>query len=366
MTTTALAYQQAIMPVDPGAIAAAEAVKARIQSAYIMAMQRPRNFMESRSRIIDACKRPEFASKVEYSKPVGNTKIVGPSIRFAELAVREWGNVITETQLVYEDEKVRRIKVTVTDLETNASFSKEIHVTKTVERASAAGRELIGKRKNSYNKDVYIVVATDEELHNKEAALISKVIRNEGLRLIPQDIIDDAVETARATIRDRDAKDPKAEMKRLADAFSRINISPKNLEKYLGHPLDIVSVSELQDLRGVYTAVSSGDASWAEYISKPEEKTPVTDLNEVLKPKADEPGQETNSPADPPKPEHKPTAKELEEMRADMVAEIADRGIALSEIEKIVGAYANKWTAKQVAEIRAKHLPNLLAELAGA
>ena len=37
-----------------------------------------------------------------------------------------------------------------------------------------------------------------------------------------------------------------------------------------------------------------------------------------------------------------------------------------AEIEKIVGAYANKWTAKQVAEIRAKHLPNLLAELAGA
>ena len=62
----------------------------------------------------------------------------------------------------------------------------------------------------------------------------------------------------------------------------------------------------------------------------------------------------------------RPTAVELEEMRADMVAEIESRGVALAEIEKMVGAYSNKWTPKQVADIRAKHLPNLLAELMGA
>lgn len=356
MSIPALAYQQTLMPVDPGAIAAAEAVKARIQSAYIMAMQRPRNEMQSRSRILEACKRPEFASRVEYAKPVCGKKMVGPSIRFAELAVREWGNVITETQLVYEDDNVRRVKVTVIDLETNATFGKEIQIKKTVERRDGKGREIVGERTNTYGEKVFIVLATDEELHTKEAALISKVIRNEGLRLIPQDIIDEGIEVARKTLHNRDAQDPKAALKKIVDAFGNVGISPKQLEVYLGHGLDIISPAEIQDLRGVYQAVSSGEASWAEYVAKPESKAPANDVNDLLKQQA-EPAAANDK---------RPTAVELEEMRVDMVAEIESRGVALAEIEKMVGAYSNKWTAKQIAEIRAKHLPNLLAELAGA
>lgn len=79
------------------------------------------------------------------------------------------------------------------------------------------------------------------------------------------------------------------------------------------------------------------------------------------------PETEQPKPEVPPEPERKrPTAEELDVMRADMVDEIESKGVAYAEIEKIVGAYVNKWTPKQVAEIRAKHLPNLLAELAGA
>ena len=377
MNVPALAYQQAIMPIDPGAIAAAEAVKARIQSAYIMAMQKPRNEMQSRSRILEACKRPEFASRVEYAKPVGGKKMTGPSIRFAELAVREWGNVITETQLVYEDDNVRRVKVTVIDLETNATFGKEIQIKKTVERKDGKGREIVGERMNTYNEKVFIVLATDEELHTKEAALISKVIRNEGLRLIPQDIIDEGIEVARKTLHNRDAQDPKAALKKVVDAFGNIGISPKQLEVYLGHALDIISPAEIHDLRGVYQAVSSGEASWAEYVTKPETKAPSNDVNDLLKPQA---AKQTPAQGEPTQPEpmpaaeqpaedqkrHRPTAAELEEMRADMVAEIESRGVALAEIEKMVGAYSNKWTPKDIEKIRGKILPNLLAELAGA
>ena len=69
--------------VDPSAIAAAEAAKAEIQAAYLMALYKPRNEMDARDRIINACKRTELAARVEYSKPVGNKKIKGPSIRLA-------------------------------------------------------------------------------------------------------------------------------------------------------------------------------------------------------------------------------------------------------------------------------------------
>lgn len=292
-----LSYQQAIMPVDPGAIAAAESVKARIQSAYVMAMQRPRNEDQARSRILSACQRPEFAERVEYKKPQGKSQnketgrweenyIIGPSIRFAELAVREWGNVLVESQVVHEDDKIRRIKVTILDLETNATFGKEIQVQKIVERKSSKGRDVVGQRTNSYGDPVFIVIATDDELHNKEAAMISKVIRNEGLRLIPSDIVDEAITVARKTRRDRDAKDPKEAKKRILDAFDSIGVQPKEIEKLLGHSLDTTSPKELEDLRGIFAAIKSGEATWADYTRQADEdsKEPEPTLGAKAKP----------------------------------------------------------------------------------
>lgn len=266
-----LSYQQAMMPVDPGAIAAAESVKARIQSAYVMAMQRPRSEEQSRARILQACKDPRFAKLAEYSKPVGGQKIVGPSVRLAELCVREWGNIMSDVQVVFEDDTVRRVKVTLLDLQTNASFSKEVQIKKTVERKNGQGREIVGERTNTYGDKVFIVLSTDDELHNKEAALISKIIRNEGLRLIPSDIVDEARAVAKKALHDRDAKDPAAAKKAVLDSFMTIGVQPKNLEAYMGHSLDTVSPAELQDLRAVYQAIQSGEATWADYTRQPAE-----------------------------------------------------------------------------------------------
>lgn len=257
--------------VDPAAVAAAEAAKARIQSAYQMAIYRPRNSDDSRDRILHACKRPMFAEKVEFSKPVGGKQIKGPSIRFAELALREWGNILSDVQVIYEDTDVRRSRIMVVDLETNASFSKEIQVSKTVERKQKGDREVVGERLNTEGKTVYIVKATDDELHNKEAAQISKALRNEGLRIIPTDIVDEAMATAKATLADRDNADPDAAKKKILDSFSEIGVKPKDLEKYLGHKTDAITPKELTDLRGIYRAINDGEATWGEYIK--EEKT---------------------------------------------------------------------------------------------
>jgi hypothetical protein len=266
--------QNAIMKPDPAAVAAGEREKSRIQAAYFMAFQNPRNVEESRIRILQACKRPVFAEKAEYKKPVGGATIKGPSIRLAELALREWGNVTTETQTVYEDDNVRRVKVFCTDLETNAMFAKEITLSKTVERKNATGREVVGERINSQGEVVFIVRATDDELNTKEAALVSKVVRNEGLRLIPTDIIEEALEMARKTVHDKTKEDPAAAKHKVLDAFASIGIMPSDLEQYLGHTTDNIQPAELDNLRTIYIAIKDGEAKWADYLEKP-----VTDDN---------------------------------------------------------------------------------------
>lgn len=259
--------------VDPSAIAMAEAAKARIQAAYIMALKKPRSEDQARVRILEACRRPEFADRVEFSKPVGGKAIKGPSIRFAETALRLWENIDSDVQVIYDDDNVRRIRVRVTDLETNASFTKELSIRKTVERKSTKGRDgaVIGERVNSYGDKVYIVQATDDELMNKENALVSKAIRNEGLRLIPSDVIDEAIRTAKETLRNRDAIDPAAAKKNVVDKFAGLGVRPKELEKFLKHPLDSISPAELENLRGVYRAINDGEASWADYVVTEEE-----------------------------------------------------------------------------------------------
>ena len=256
-----------IVSADPASIAAAESAKQRFQAAYVMAKTYPRNQDQSRQNILDACRRPMFAEKAEYSKPVGGSKITGPSIRFAELALREWGNVISDSQVVYENDEIRRLKVYLTDLETNTQFTKEICVNKTVERKSSKGREVISERTNSYGDKVYIVKATDDELLNKEAALISKALRNEGLRLIPGDIIEEALEVATETRSKKTKADPDAQKRKVVDAFSGIGIKVKDIELYLGHSISQVSPKEIDDLRSVYQSVKDGECAWSEYVA---------------------------------------------------------------------------------------------------
>lgn len=274
-----------IAPRDPAAVAAAEAAKARIQSAYMMALHNPRNIDQARARILHNCKRPGFAARVEYSKPVGKNNIKGPSVRFAELAIREWGNIFTESQVIYEDDNIRRVRLTVTDLESNSSHSKEMNITKTVERKYSKDREVVSERENSFGEKVFIVKSTDEELHNKEAALISKALRNEGLRLIPTDIIDEAIDVARATLAARDKEDPDAAKKALLDAFMQIGIEPKDVEAFLGHSSNAIQPAELQELRGMYTSIKEGTAKWSDYVQP---KEPVDNAKNGTQSKQDQ------------------------------------------------------------------------------
>lgn len=260
--------------IDPVAIAAAEEAKALVQAAYTMALHRPRNVMTARQRILDACKRPGFAKKVEYEKPVGQGTVKGPSIRFAELALQQWGNIRVDTSTVFENDETRKIRVQVLDLETNACFGRVITINKTVERSTSKGREVLRQRTNSFGKPVYILKATEEELATKEAAAISKIVRNEGLRLIPEDIIEEAIEMAKSTNRGEFKKDPQAVIRKLCDSFAALRITPDELSDFLGYSIDKAKEEDIDSLRAIYAAINSGEARWSDYANtdKKEEK----------------------------------------------------------------------------------------------
>jgi hypothetical protein len=255
--------------VETASSAVAAREKAAVEARYIMALKRPRDMDEVRVRLLKECERPGFAEVAKYEKPVGGQKIVGFSVRFAEAAIRLMTNVSVGILVVFDDERRRVLRVSVTDLEANVPYEQDVTIEKTVERRSSKDREVVGRRSNTTGGEVFIVLATEDEFANKQNAAISKALRNHGLRLIPGDILDECARKIDETARNRAARDPETEKKKVVDAFASIGISPKQLVAYLEHPLEQLVPAEIQSLRGIYQAIRDGETTW---IAVTEEK----------------------------------------------------------------------------------------------
>jgi hypothetical protein len=256
------ARQMAVSGETSAAAVAAQA-QAAVQARYVMALQRPRDMDDVRARLIRECGRPGFAEAARYHKPIGEG-VEGPSIRFAEATIRLMGNILVESPTIYDDTRKRIIRVVVTDLETNATFQSDIVLEKTVERSRLRdGQEAVSERTNSRGRRVYLVEATEDDLLNKQNALISKAIRTNGLRLLPGDILEECMDKCVATIRAKDAADPEAARRKLADAFTALGVNPSDLKAYLGHELAQITPPEMLKLRGLYQAMRDGETSWS-------------------------------------------------------------------------------------------------------
>jgi len=284
--------------------AAAAAAKATVSARYEMALRKPRDWDNVRTSIIRECRRPSFAhdKSAWYKKPIGQG-VEGLGIRFAEMALRCMGNVLIEQEVRYEDDLKEVIRVTVTDLEANITWPGDVPVRKTVERSKAEeDGTYFSVRTNSYGKPVYTVRATDDDLLNKRAALVSKAVRTLALRIIPGDIQNEAEETIKAVRMDRAAQDPDAERKRVADAFAELHVTPTQLATYLGHPLDQCSPAQLVDLRALYGAIRDGEATWKQVMDNKAERERENDPSAPPPPAAAPKGPPSKSKAEPPAP----------------------------------------------------------------
>lgn len=260
-------------------VAAAESAKAQIQCAYMMALQCPRSYFTAEQAVVKACENPLFAEKCEYKLPRGGTMISGPTIRLAELIRREWRNIFTTERVMHDDERQMIIQVTAIDLETNSIETAEVIVPKTVERKYVKdGQEILSERENSLGKKVYTVRATDSEVDMTRKAMISKALRNAIFRLVPAELVQVALATARQTIARADAADPKDATRRLIVCFEEQGVSIEKIEKFIGHTLEKSTTADVKKLRGLYKQMLNG-ISWDELTDSTPKNAAVEELN---------------------------------------------------------------------------------------
>lgn len=252
---------------ETAATAAAAQVRAQMEFHYLMALRQPRDWEEVRLAILRECNRPVFAREALYNKPIGKG-VIGLSIRFAEKALTCMRNVGSDTIVMFDDDRKRIVRQVVTDYESNVTFSKDVTIEKTVERRQVReGQEVLARRMNSTGQLVYLVRATEDDLLNKEGALISKAMRTNVLRILPGDIQAEAEERIRQVLSDQHAQDPEGRKKAMLSKFYELGVKPAQIAEYLGHAIDEpITAEEFSTLLGLHNAIRDGEASMRDAI----------------------------------------------------------------------------------------------------
>lgn len=270
-------YQAQTM--ETSAAASSAMAVATVQARFVMALQRPRDLETVRVKLKHECKRPAFAEVALWSRPVGSEKNPqtgeweevwkdGLSIRFMEAAARLMGNILTETPAIYDDERMRKVRVSVTDLETNVTHSKDVTVPKTEERRRPLkGAKPLAVRENSYGDTVYLYPASDDKTSVKESAIVSKTLRVLLGRIVPGDILDQCFQELLAARSAQVQANPDEARQKIADAFfAELKVSPAEIAEYLGHPLEQIVPKEIEKLRAIYVACRDGELVWADLL----------------------------------------------------------------------------------------------------
>lgn len=262
--------------------AAAETAKAMIHAAYTLAMHSPRDIRTAELNIARDCSNYSFAKKAKYSLKFGSTRISGPTIRLMELIKREYRNLHTTSRVTYDGPYSMRMEITMTDLESNNTESSEIAFTKTVERKSDSGRTVISSRTasawNDYTKTneeytLFTVLATEQELNGKREALVSKAIRKLTERLVPNYIVENAMEVVDATIAQEIKNNPNAAREDVIKRMFNMGIQPLEVEAFLQHPIDQCQESEISFLIQICNAIEDGIARWVDFATTDEPGT---------------------------------------------------------------------------------------------
>ena len=93
---TTLANSDAFLPANVSDAAAI--IGERLKIAFTVAINNPRKETECWERIQKNCRNPKIAETSEYSVRRGRDIVRGPSIRFAEMVLREWGNIFPHSR----------------------------------------------------------------------------------------------------------------------------------------------------------------------------------------------------------------------------------------------------------------------------
>lgn len=213
---------------------------AALQSMMVIAQKFPRNQMVAFEKIMQACQRVNLAEKAIYAYPRGGTTVSGPSIRLAEEIGKCWGNV--STGVVELETKLGETKAMAfaIDLETNYREERIF----TVKHERKANDQIV---KLTDPRDIYEMIA-NMGARRRRACLLA---------IIPADVVDDAVNACRETMKKGNGTPLVDRIKNMMVSFSEFGVNKAMLEKRLGHKIDVTSETEFVKLKEIFNSIDN-------------------------------------------------------------------------------------------------------------
>ena len=201
---------------------------------------------------------PDLAASNFYSIPYGESRgsdrkvlVEGPSIHAALALARRWGNCVTRSMQVGEDEEKVYLSGVFLDLETNFRVERPFTVSKLFR-----------------HRDNRVEALREQRLIQAIQSGASKSIRNAILAGLPRGFVETFYRRARA-IAEREAK---TTWSKLLEAFREFGVTKEMIEANIGRPIEKITDSEIVDLRGIYNAIKEGATTTGEAFARRDTK----------------------------------------------------------------------------------------------
>lgn len=257
-------------PMAAHTYAAVEFQRTMARERYGLARANPRRMEEVEAALMRECEDPELAAAALYAKPIGGNKFInGPSIRLAEAIFRSMGHMDSASVIPEEDEYRRRVAVAMVDYQTGAVRQQDFIIEKTVERAAPGNRRVLSSRRNSAQKTVYRVEATEDELLIKQGALTAKVRRNLIIDMTPRWLLNKALAKCAAVTAPRS--------KGLVASFAEVGVTREQLQAVLGLDLRKLTAEQKELLKAIYTGIKEGETTWEQVATQMKQGAGATD-----------------------------------------------------------------------------------------
>jgi len=223
---------------DSHAIKLAAAV---LDKRIMTARQFPRSIARFKAEAIALLQQDiETARAAEYSKPVGDGHVRGPSIRLAEVAVMCWTNIEVEIAEPIVSDRSVTVQAFAWDLERNI-------------RVPGISTTTILRKDGRTRFPQHMIETTI-------LATASKARRNAICAVIPRAYINDLMEAARI-VADKHQKPLEQVRVDMIETFAKVyKVSAAQVFKHLGvEGVDDIKAEHIHELRGVFNALKEGE-----------------------------------------------------------------------------------------------------------
>lgn len=240
-----------------------------VKAAIFLAKQFPRNEIIAEDNILKQCKRKRFAEAALYSFPRGNELVEGVTIRFAEALARAWGN----------------IQYSVIELETESGVSTMLAYAWDCEKNIKSTRQFDVALVRDTKSGSYLV-KTIRDQYEIKAAYAARFLRGCILNIIPNDIVESAVEIIKRTmLEDEEALSiEEKRMKTVEFMNLKLQVTKEDLEEILNCEYNSWTENHIINLRLIYNGIKEGQLKLSD-LKNLGKITDITDeqIHELLK-----------------------------------------------------------------------------------